>query len=167
MSNKIKRILIISLVLNVFLLLVLVFGYLKMNLAHTELFFSEVQYKLVELDGLIEIQKKHNWNNPNLVTAQMSDVLNGIDVATNTGKYSGWLSDKDRMKMEKLSSGLRRYPHDELYELSVITESDEKRFEDLQVELQNVGIGMGTQIGSDWKTFISKAEELIAFFQSN
>lgn len=167
MSNKKKIIFIVSLLLNALLLIFLVIGYLKMNLVHKELFYSEVQYKLVELDGLIDIQKHNKWENPNLVTAQMSDILNGIDVSTNSGNYSGWLSNKDRMKMEKLRSGLSRYPHDELYEVSVIAQSDKKRFEDLQLELQNAGIGMGIQINNDWKSFISKVEEMIAFFQSD
>ncbi len=56
-----------------------------MNVVHEELFYSEVQQKLVELDGLIEHQKKNDWSEPNLVTTQLSEVLNGIHVATNSG----------------------------------------------------------------------------------
>lgn len=89
MSKKQKTVFVISLLVNALLIVCLVVGYLKMNLVHKELFFSEVQYKLVELDGLIEHQKKNDWSEPNLVTTQLGDVLNGLDVATNSGKYSG------------------------------------------------------------------------------
>lgn len=167
MSKKQKTIFVISLLVNALLIVGLVVGYLKMNLVHKELFYSEVQYKLVELDGLIEHQKKNDWSESNLVTTQLGVVLNGFDVATNSGKYSGWLSNNDRMTMERLDNALRQYPHDELYAFSVLTQSDKDNFEDLQSKLQNVGFGMNMTISNDWKTFINKSEKLLALFDND
>ncbi|MFS1519476.1 hypothetical protein V1503_23915 [Bacillus sp. SCS-151] len=161
MSKKQKTIFIVSLVVNALLIVWLVIGYQKMSLVHKELFYSEVQRKLVELDGLIEHQKRNDWSDPNLVTTQLSDVLNGFDVATKIGKYSGWLSNGERLTMEQLDVALRQYPHDELYEFSVLTQNDKNDFEDLQSKLQNVGFGMNMKISRDWKTFINKSEELL------
>lgn len=167
MSKKQRTVFVISLLVNVLLIVCLVVGYLKMDLVHKELFYSEVQYKLVELDGLIEHQKKNDWSEPNLVTTQLGDVLNGLDVATDSGKYSGWLSNNERMTMERLDNALRQYPHDELYEFSVLTQSDKDNFEDLQSKLQNVGFGMNMTISNDWKTFINKSEKLLALFYND
>ncbi|MQR85072.1 hypothetical protein GFV16_03835 [Bacillus megaterium] len=138
-----------------------------MSLVHKELFYSEVQYKLVELNGLIEYQKKNDWPDPNLVTTQLGDVLNGLDVATNSGKYSNWLSNDERTTMERLDNELRQYSHDELYKFSVLTQSDKNDFEDLQLKLQNVGFGMNMTIIQDWKIFINKSEKLLALLENN
>ncbi|MFF2753118.1 hypothetical protein ACFVR1_05090 [Psychrobacillus sp. NPDC058041] len=165
MSKKQKTIFVVSILANALLIVCLVIGYLKMSLVHKELFYSEVQYKLVELDGLIEHQKKNDWSEPNLVTTQLGDVLNGLDVATNSGKYSGWLSNDERTTMERLDNALRQYPHDELYKFSVLTQSDKNDFEDLQSKLQNVGFGMNMTISNDWKTFINMSEKLLALFR--
>lgn len=165
MSKKQKTIFVVSLLINALLIVCLVIGYLKMNLVHKELFYSEVQYKLVELDGLIEHQKQNDWSESNLVTTQLGDVLNGLDVATNSGKYSGWLSNDERMTMERLDNALRQYPHDELYKFSVLTQSDKNDFEDLQSKLQNVGFGMNMTISNDWKTFIKKSGKLLSLLE--
>lgn len=165
MSKKQKTIFVVSLLINALLIVCLVIGYLKMSLVHKELFYSEVQYKLVELDGLIEHQKQNDWSEFNLVTTQLGDVLNGLDVATNSGKYSGWLSNDERMTMERLDNALRQYPHDELYKFSVLTQSDKNDFEDLQSKLQNVGFGMNMTISNDWKTFINKSGKLLSLLE--
>lgn len=165
-SKKQITIFVVSLLINALLIFCLVIGYLKMSLVHKELFYSEVQYKLVELDGLIENQKKNDWSEPNLVTTQLGDVLNGLDVATNSGKYSGWLSNDERMTMEHLDSALSQYPHDELYKFSVLTKNDKKEFEELHSKLQNVGFGMNMTISNDWKTFINKSEKLLALLEN-
>ncbi|MBB4826511.1 hypothetical protein HNO89_003771 [Sporosarcina luteola] len=166
MSKKQKSIFIVSIAGNVFLIVCLVVGYLKMSLVHEELFYSEVQYKLAELEGLIDHQKRSDWPEPNLVTSQLGDVLNGIETAMNSGMYSGWLSNEDRSMMERLRAALSQYPHDELYSFSTVTESDTKDFEELQSKLRQVGIGMNMTISNDWKTFISSTEQLLKLSQN-
>ncbi|WP_040285099.1 hypothetical protein [Sporosarcina koreensis] len=165
MSRKQKAVLGVSLAGNVLLLAFLIVGYLKMSLVHEELFYSEVQYKLVELEGLIEQQKQEEWPAPNLVTAQLGDVLNGIEAATASGNYSGWLSDAERSMMERLGAALYRYPHDELYTFSTVTEEDTKNFEVLQTQLQQAGLGMNQTIEDDWKSYTAKIEELLERLQ--
>lgn len=165
MSKKQRFIFGGSLVFNVLLIIFLVIGYLKMNLVHEELFYSEVQYKLVELDGLIEAQKNEGWSEPNVVTTQLGDVLDGIDVAVGSGKYSGWLSTNEKSTMERLDNALRQYPHDVLYKFSVVTQQDKESFEVLQSHLQKVGFGMNMTISNDWETFIGNSENLLELLQ--
>jgi hypothetical protein len=47
---------------------------------------TEVQNNLVELEGLIANQKDNNWSEPNLVTTELGDVLNGIWLGITTGR---------------------------------------------------------------------------------
>lgn len=165
LSKKQKMLFGGSILVNLILIIIVIVGYLKMNLVHEQLFYSEVQWKLVELDGLIEHQKETNWSEPNLVTTQMSAILNGIFVAKSSGEYSGWISSNERMTMESLYAALNRYPHDEIYTFSELTQADKESFEDLQVKLQNLGFGMEMTISNDWKTFLNKAEKLIALLR--
>lgn len=167
MSKKQKTFFGLSLVINVFLIVYLVNGFLQMSLNHKELFYSEVQYKLIELDGLIENQKENDWTEPNLVTTQLGDVLNGINVATSSANYTGWLKNDDQETMESLNNTLSQYPHDELYEFSVLTQSDKNDFEDLQLKLQNVGFGMNMTSYNDWEFFIDSVEELLSLLQND
>lgn len=167
MSKKQKTIFGLSLVINAFLIVYLVNGFLQMSLNHKELFYSEVQFKLIELDGLIENQKENDWTEPNLVTTQLGDVLNGIHVATSSANYTGWLNNDDQETMESLNNTLSQYPHDELYEFSVLTQSDKNDFEDLQLKLQNVGIGMNMTSNNDWESFIERVEELLSLLQND
>ncbi|MDW0115220.1 hypothetical protein QT711_18885 [Sporosarcina saromensis] len=165
MKKKYKVLLVSSIIANIVFVIALVWGYLTVNLMNEQLFYTEVQYKLVELDGLIEQQKENNWSEPNLVTTQLSAVLNGIEVATSSAKYAKWISNEERLLMEHLYAALARYPHDELYTFSDVSESDRKDFEALQAELQNIGIGMNMTMSTDWKTFIDKVETFVKELQ--
>lgn len=165
MSKKQKNIFVFSIVINAVFIGCLIGGYLKTSLAHKELFYSEVQYKLVELDGLIEHQKENGWSEPNLVTTQLDDVLNGLSVATNSGRYTGWLSNDVQVTMERLNHMLGEYPHDELYMFSVLTQSDKEEFEDLQSKLQTVGLTMNMTVDNDWGIFIEQSEQLLALLE--
>ena len=155
-----------SIIVNVLLIIIIIIGYLKMNLVHEELFYSEVQWKLVELDGLITYQIENDWSEPNLATTQMGDILNGIEVAKNSGQYSGWIANKERETMERLYAALSRYPHDYIYEFSNVTQEDQQHFEDLQEMLQSVGFGMNMTISNEWKTFLAKSEKLLELLRS-
>ncbi|MGZ9584701.1 hypothetical protein [Paenibacillus marinisediminis] len=161
MSKKQRIIFRASLALNAVLIIILVIGYLKVNLAHEQLFYNEVQWRLVELDGLIEHQKKNDWTEPNLVTTQLGDILNGINVATSNGHYSGWLSSSEEKTMQRLYAALMRYPHDDLYDFSKVSQSDIESFERLQSHLQQAGFAMNKTLSNNWNSFMSRSESLL------
>lgn len=119
------------------------------------------------LDGLIEYQKENDWPEPNLFRTQLGDILNGLEGATNSVKYSYWLQNDEQMTRERLANKLRNHPHNELYQFSVLTQSDKNEFEDLQSKLQTAGFGMNMTIRNEWKTFINKVGKLLVLLKGN
>ncbi|WP_338753351.1 hypothetical protein [Bacillus sp. FJAT-52991] len=160
MSKKQKIILSSSLLVSGILLVIVIMQHLHLNLVHEELFYSEVQDQLVVLDGLIEHQKKNNWSDPNLVTVQLGDVLNGMDVAISSGIYTNWLEEDDLRVLRRIEIALREFPHDESYAFSTVSPKDQERFEDLRKKLRKAGFGMRMTLDNDWEMFMARSEEL-------
>ncbi|MEK5333754.1 MULTISPECIES: hypothetical protein [unclassified Lysinibacillus] len=160
MTKKKKVLFRISLGLNIFLIAIIAWGIIKMNFVKEQVLVTEVQHNLVELEGLIDNQIQDNWSNPNLVTTELGDVLNGIWLGMNTGKQLGMLSNSDNYILEHLYSTLKQYPNDKLYSFAELTEEDKKNFEELRETLRDVGLGLNMTIRADMDTFINQAEEL-------
>ncbi|MGG0664574.1 hypothetical protein ABE042_10750 [Viridibacillus arvi] len=102
MSKKRKLVFRISIGLNILLIAIIVLGFIKMNFVKEQVLVTEVQRNLVELEGLIAEQSDDNWSNPNLVTTELGDVLNGILLGITTGEQLGTLSKADKETLEKL-----------------------------------------------------------------
>ena len=139
----------------------LAWGIIKMNFVKEQVLVTEVQTNLVELEGLIAHQIEDNWSEPNLVTTELGDVLNGIWLGMTTGEQLGTLSKSDKRTLEQLYSKLSKYPNDELYSFVNITEEDKKKFEDLRETLREVGLGLNISISPNMDSFMSQAELLI------
>ncbi|MBS4200914.1 hypothetical protein KHA93_14855 [Bacillus sp. FJAT-49732] len=155
MNKKQKIIFRSSIFVNIILALLIVWVLVNNNFANEQLFFTEVQENLVELEGLIAHQIDNKWSEPNLVTTKLGDVLNGLNLGLSNGMYLNSISNKDREFLERFSSKLRQYPHDELYALSKLSKEDKEYFEALRTNLREVGLGLNITIMKDWKSFIS------------
>lgn len=131
-----------------------------MNFVKEQVLVTEVQNNLVELEGLIENQIDDNWSEPNLVTTELGDVLNGIWLGMTTGKQLGMLSKSDNDILVHLYSKLIQYPNDELYRFVDLTEEDKKNFEELRETLREVGFGLNISISGDIDSFLKQVEEL-------
>lgn len=160
MRKKQKIILKISIGLNIILIALVAWGYIKINFVKEQIFITEVQRNLVELEGLIANQINNNWSDPNLVTTELGDVLNGIWLGITTGEQLGTLSKKDKEILNNLYYKLRQFPNNDLYKFTDLTEEDKKNFEDLQKMLREVGLGLRIQFSADMKYFIKQAEKL-------
>ncbi|MEC1759856.1 hypothetical protein [Schinkia azotoformans] len=160
MSNKSKAVFRISIGLNILLIAILAWGIIKVNFVKEQIFVTEVQNNLMELEGLIAHQIDNNWLEPNLVTTKLGDVLNGIQVGTTTGEQLGNLSKGDKKILRNLYLKLNLYPHDELYSFVDLTIEDKKNFEDLRENLRDVGLGLNIPLYSDMDSFTKQAEEL-------
>ncbi|TYS19099.1 hypothetical protein FZC78_02885 [Rossellomorea vietnamensis] len=159
MRSKIKVLFKISIGLNILLILILAWRIARVNFVSEQVILTEVQDNLVELEGLISIQMEKNWFEPNLVTTELSDVLNGIWLAMTTGKQLGTLSDRDRKILERLHSHLNQYPHGELYRFVDVTQEDKRNFEKLRGILRDVGLGIEITTSSEQGPFMQQAEE--------
>lgn len=135
-------------------------GMMKMNFVKEQVLVTEVQNNLVELEGLIAHQMDDEWPEPNLVTAKLDDILNGIWLGITTGEQLGTLSENDKEVLGHLYSKLNQYPHDELYSFTELTEEDKQNFEDLRKTLREVGLGLKLTISANMDSFMSQAEAL-------
>jgi hypothetical protein len=160
LSKKKKVLLRISIGLNIFLFAIVAWGIIKMNFVKGQIFVTEVQHNLVELEGLIENQIDDNWSEPNLVTTKLGDVLNGIWLGMTTGKQLGTLSNSENKILEHFYSKLNQYPSDELYRFVDLADEDKKNFEELRETLREVGLGLNITISANMDSFINQVEEL-------
>ncbi|RTE07190.1 hypothetical protein [Paenibacillus whitsoniae] len=160
MSKKQKLIFKISIGLNIILIAFVAWGYMKINFVEEQIFITEVQHNLVELEGLIANQIDNNWSDPNLVTTELGDVLNGIWLGITAGEQLGTLSKNDKKILNNLYNKLRQFPNNDLYKFADLTEEDKNNFEDLQKMLREVGLGLRIQVSGDMKYFIKQAEKL-------
>lgn len=160
MSKKRKLLFRVSIGLNILLVAIVAWGIIKMNFVKEQVLVTEVQSNLVELEGLIANQMNDNWSEPNLVTTELDDVLNGIWLGVTTGKQLGTLSKSDKKILEHLYSQLNQYPNDELYSFSDLTEEDKQNFEDLRETLREVGLGLNITLSANIDSFMSQAEAL-------
>jgi hypothetical protein len=149
-----------SISLNIILIVFIAWGFKSMNFVKEQIFITEVQQNLVELEGLIANQKDNNWSEPNLVTTELGDVLNGIRLGITTGGQLGTLSKNDKKILNNLYYKLSQFPNDELYNFADLTEVDKENFENLRKLLREVGIGISIQVSGDMKYFIKQADEL-------
>ncbi|WP_391201484.1 hypothetical protein [Psychrobacillus sp. L4] len=161
MSIRRKLLIRISIGLNTLLIAIVAWGIIKMNFVKEQVLVTEVQHNLVELEGLIANQMDENWSEPNLVTVELGDVLNGIWVGITTGEQLGTLSKSDKEILEKLYSKLNQYPKDELYSFVDLTEEDKKSFDELRDILREVGLGLNISISASMDSFMKQAEELV------
>lgn len=115
-----------------------------------QVFNTEVQDDLVELEGLIANQKENQWSTPNLVTTKMGSVLNGLWLGITTGNQLGTLSKKDKEILQRLYMKLLQFPKDELYRFTDLTETDKENFEELRAVLREVGLGMNISIDENF-----------------
>jgi len=150
----------ISMGANILLLVFVVLAIIKMNFVKEQVIVTQIQTNLVELEGLIAHQIDSNWFEPNLVTTELRDVLNGILLGMTTGEQLGMLSRSDKETLERLYSKLNQYPKDDLYSFANLTEEDKKNFEDLRKTLRDVGLGLNMTIGANMNSFMSQAKAL-------
>jgi hypothetical protein len=161
LKKKWKIILGASIGINIILLLVVIFGLIKINFVKEQVLVTEVQQKLIELEGLIAYQSEQRWSEPNLVTTQLRDVLNGIWFGITTGEQLGNLTKEDRDTLSSLYSALIQYPNDELYRFVEVTEEDQKKFEELREILREAGLGLHMTISPDSDSLLSQAEDIL------
>lgn len=160
LSKKRKVLFRISVGLNILLISFVAWTYIKMNFVKDQVFLTEVQSNLVELEGLIANQSDNNWSEPNLVTTELGDVLNGIWLGMTTGEQLGTLSKSDKKTLTNLYSKLNQYPNDELYSFVDLTEEDKKNFEELREMLRDAGLGMNIQVSGNMNYFMQQVKRL-------
>ena len=160
MSEKRKLLVRISIGLNILLVAIVAWGMIKMNFVKEQVLVTEVQNNLVELEGLIAHQIDHEWSEPNLVTTELGDILNGIWLGMTTGEQLGTLSERDKKTLSHLHSKLRQYPNDKIYSFADVTDEQKRNFEELREILREVGLGLNIPISANIDSFMIQAEAI-------
>ncbi|ALC90638.1 hypothetical protein AM500_13220 [Bacillus sp. FJAT-18017] len=160
MSQKKKLLFRISIAFNIILIAIVAWEIVNLYFVKEQVLLTEVQYNLVELEGVIANQSEKNWPEPNLVTTKLGDVLNGILLGKTTGEQLGILSENDEIILSTLYTKLSRYPNDELYSFIDVSEEGKKNFEELREVLREAGLGLNISISASMDSFMKQAKEI-------
>jgi CO dehydrogenase/acetyl-CoA synthase gamma subunit (corrinoid Fe-S protein) len=149
-----------SLFLNLVLAIALIWSIINLDISKKKPIYYEMQYKLVELEGLIAFEEENNWSTPHLVTNKLSNIVDLLYLGIDANRKWNLTSDEDVTALEQLYSKLSQYPVDELYKHAVLTEKDMQHFVELRAMLREAGIGLRISIEYDWSLFIQKVQIL-------
>ncbi|WP_083676156.1 hypothetical protein MHI37_15090 [Paenibacillus sp. FSL H8-0548] len=131
-----------------------------MDISKKKPIYADIQYKLVELEGLIAFEEENNWSTPHLVTNKLSNIVDLLYLGIDANRKWLWTSAEDVTVLEKLYSKLSQYPVDELYKHAVLEAEDKEHYVELRAMLREAGIGMRISHGYDWGLFIQKVKKL-------
>lgn len=165
MKKKYKVLLAGSILVNVVLIITLIAGYLQWSQVHETVYLADVQWRLVELDGVILDQREDDWSKPDLVVTKLDSVLDGLRGANEITRGSHWLSRAEEKRLQRLEAALQMFPHNESYGFVEITKRDQEAFEGLQLKLEEAGIAMGGMMSDDWDAFMEKSERLVRLME--
>ncbi|MBU8906141.1 hypothetical protein [Desertibacillus haloalkaliphilus] len=156
MTKKQKIVYRISIAVNIMLVLAITWGYMKVNFASEQIFLTEVQDNLIELEGLIAHQQENDWSEPNLVTSKLGDVIDGLWIGLQTGEHLNTLSRNDHRTLHQFYTLLgTRYPNDRLYSFSEVSEQDKEHLLELREHLREFGMGLNISISYDMNSFMN------------
>ncbi|MFD2705745.1 hypothetical protein [Salibacterium lacus] len=129
-------------------------AYLKMKASEKQLYEEVVQGNLIELEGAISNQREAGWNDPDMVTRDMNEVLNGLMYM----QQLDMVARGEKENLKRLHSVLSSYPRDTQYELAEVTTENQKDWEALQGTLRENGFGL--QLQSESGSLKKKIETL-------
>lgn len=147
----------LSIGLNVLLIVLVLWGHLRMNFLNDQLLLLDVRNNMVELEGQIAKQSLEHWPEPNVVATEMGEVVKGLWRGLSKGET---LTQEEEIILHALYFKLKQYPYDNKFNSSELTEEDKENFEELQVILRDVRLGLDTQVADHEKPFINQAAEL-------
>lgn len=165
-SKKQKRLLWLSIGLNIVLIIGLVVGAIGTKFARDQVYLSGVQRSLVLLSGGITHQIKTDWAEPQLVVQALQQTINGLQTAIENSKLTMLpTSTKDKQLMGELMALQWQYPLNETYRLVELTEEEKRSYERLGESLRAAGFGTGIQYRVNMKFFKYQIEQLLQELQ--
>ncbi|PYZ97655.1 hypothetical protein CR205_03415 [Alteribacter lacisalsi] len=122
MKKKLKFMFAISAALNVLLVAAVVIGIITIQQSQHTLAFSAVEQPLTELEGVIAHQIDQDWSKPNVVTAKITEVTNGLATAGRAAHPAAFVTGMDTVELDLLQTQLARFPSNTVYDLPEITD---------------------------------------------
>lgn len=142
MEGKAKVLLRVSIVINLLLLILLVWGYFTMQYVTERTLTTNVGSSLFGLEAKINYQEDKGWVDPLMVNMEIAQALSGISHTQNVGAESQTLSDKDSLVLTDLSYLLTSYlpyPLEELEDYTKIEEDKKEALTELAELLKEEG----------------------------
>lgn len=169
LSKKKKIYFRVSIGLNVLLLIVVIWGFFKINYVTERTLFNQVEVNLLKLEEVISHQKENNWSQPSLVTLRLEEVINGLSTSRNIGAESRTLSISENELLYNLSNELQKYNQRYSLDTLDLSDTDKKDYEELGDKLLEVGFreqmqeGVNSNIGTfnHIDSILSQVEELV------
>jgi hypothetical protein len=157
--KKYKRIIIISIIINISLV-----SYLLLNRNHLNNVYSNLSLRLqgdlVQLEGAIDYQIKNDWKEVDTVIEKLEDIREGINFLMVTGKDLGLITKSQENDLWRLYRYFSNFPTYSGYPNTKIDNSDKEKLIMLHEDLRSAGWGMNLGYSSDWGSFRNKINEL-------
>ncbi|GEL75988.1 hypothetical protein [Tenuibacillus multivorans] len=160
MKNNHKIMFFSSIILNIILVIVVLIGYININLENENIFIFQVQDKLIRLEGLIDYQEENDWEDSEIVAVKMREIVNGLEMGLMNGKNLHVLNEEESEILESLADKLNKFTFDKPYELVNLTDEHKEYYAALRDSLNEAGLKMNSQISKDWETFFHQAKKL-------
>ncbi len=157
---KSRKILIVSIVINIILLTIIM---LKINqfedtLSRLTLY---LQSDLIQLESAIDYQNKNNWKEDNVVLEKIEDVKESINYVMVTGKDSDTITKQQEQDLWTLYNFLKKYPDYNGFPNTQLSETDRSKLVELGLKLRTAGWGMNMSYNGGWESFSKALRTLV------
>ncbi|RPF56136.1 hypothetical protein [Aquisalibacillus elongatus] len=163
--NRKKAIFGTLVVLIVVLVMIIIWGFNKMNYV-TEQVVTDIRQDFIQLEDRISSQREDQWSEPGLVTTKVEELMNGIGLAWNIGSSLNTFSQSEEEFFYHLNGSLQQFDYrtesEPLGVYSDLSSEDQKNYEELGEILREVGFeksNLGENATKD--TVMRQLEELV------
>ena len=124
-------------------------------------FIDQVQFPLIELQGIIKMQEDDGWDKPQLISNKTITIIDSLWYGTASYSFPNKaLSAKDHDLLSGINSALQKLPMNDNYQIAKWAEQDIKRAKILNEALKDAGLAMETSYNKEWNFFIEQCEIL-------
>ncbi|MFJ8236079.1 hypothetical protein ACIQ34_10070 [Ureibacillus sp. NPDC094379] len=124
-------------------------------------FLDNFQRQFVELQGIITHVEKENWDHPELISNQLSLILDDLEYVMMSHSYpSKVLSEDDKFMFARIYGSLNQLPFNEIYHAAEWSKEDLEKVIIVKEALVKAELKMETTIHVDWDVFMEQCNIL-------
>lgn len=144
------------------ILLTIILATIVIRSEQRDFFIKQVQFPLVELQGIFNMQEKDGWDNPQLISNKTSTIIPSLWYGTASYSFPNKaLSDEEQKLLARINTALNWLPMNDNYTMAEWTEDDIKKAKILNEALKDAGFAMDTTVWGEWDFFIKQCEILV------
>ncbi|MDM5333811.1 hypothetical protein QUF56_11290 [Ureibacillus composti] len=124
-------------------------------------FLDNFQRQFVELQGIITHEEKENWSHPELISNQLSLILDDLEYVMMSHSYPAKvLSEEEKFMFARIYGSLNQLPFNEIYHAAVWSKKDMEKVNIVNEALVKAELKMETTIHVDWDVFMNQCKIL-------